>query len=105
MHIHIVVGLLALKIEVDSVHLPVLTIDSFGLALVILHDCLSLANVAGASVLGALHEHILLDHCRIGLCCELFTLAGHLHLAGYDAQVLVTVKGCVSNLRLERKVR
>ena len=64
-----------------------------------------MANVAGASVLGALHEHILLDHIRIGLCCELFTLAGHLHLAGDDTKALVTVQGCVSDLRLEREVR
>ena len=105
MAVHVAVGLLALKVEIGAVRLPVGTGDILGLALIRLHDGLGLANVAGASILGALHQYILLDHICIGLCCELFTLAGHLHLAGDDTQALVTVQGRVCDLRLEREVR
>ena len=105
MAVHVAVGLLALKVEIGAVRLPVLTGDALSLALIRLHDGLRLANVASASVLRALHEHILLNHVRIGLFCELFTLVGHLHLAGDDSQALVTVQGCVCDLRLEREVR
>ena len=103
--IHVGVGFLRLSIEVRASQLPSLALHILCRSLIRLHDRLSLANVALAGLLRALHEDVLLDHFRISLLGELFSLAALLELLGDDAEALVPVQRRVGDLRLEWEVR
>ena len=82
---------MALKIEVCAVHLHAFGCHTFRSSLIILHDCLGLANIACASVLRALHEDVLLDHFSVRLLGELLALTALLELLGDDAEALVPI--------------
>ena len=89
--IHVAVNFLSLKIEVSTVRLHSFRSQILRPSLIILHDCLGLANIACASVLRALHEDVLLHHvsvCQIG---KLLALAALLELLGDDAEALVPI--------------
>ena len=89
--IHVAVDFLTLKIEVCAVRLHGRGSHILCFSLIILHDCLGLANIACASVLRALHEDVLLDHFSVRKLCELLALTALLELLGDDAEALVPI--------------